>query len=284
LEIVTRPPRMTALSREVRSRGERIGFVPTMGALHEGHLSLVRRARQACDRVVMSIFVNPIQFGPGEDFSAYPRDLQRDADLARESGVEILYVPEEADIYPPDFRTAVTVEGLGTILEGERRPGHFQGVATVVLKLFHRVAPHIAFFGEKDGQQVVLIRQLVRDLEMDLEIETCPTVREADGLALSSRNAFLTPPERRAATILYRALKRAESVVLQEKERNSSRVLHLIRETLASEPLVVLDYASVVDAWTLETVGKIRGRILIPLAARVGATRLIDNLTVNLEE
>ena len=280
MEIVSRPTRMSVLSREARARGDRIGFVPTMGALHDGHLSLVRRARQASAWVVMSVFVNPAQFGPGEDLARYPRDIPRDADLAREAGVQILYAPDAVDVYPPGYHTYVAVEGLDSILEGASRPGHFRGVATVVAKLLNRVAPHIAFFGQKDAQQTILIRKMVRDLEMDVEIETCPTVREPDGLALSSRNAYLSREERRAAPVLYRALRRAEAAVVEEDERDPGALLEKIRETVGTEPLVFLEYAAVVDAETLEPVERIRGTALIPVAARVGATRLIDNIIV----
>lgn len=254
-----------------------------MGALHEGHLSLVRQARELSDLVVLSVFVNPTQFGAGEDLEKYPRDLERDANLARAAGVDLLYAPEAGDVYPPDYKTYVNVEGLDSILEGASRPGHFRGVATVVAKLLHRVVPHVALFGEKDAQQAALIKKMVRDLEMDVEIVTCPTVRETDGLALSSRNAFLSSAERRAAPVLYRALKRVETAVLKESERHAKCVLRLIRETVATEPSVTLDYAAVVDAETLETVENIRGTVLIPIAARVGATRLIDNITVKVE-
>ena len=284
MEIVTRAPRMTLLSREARAQGERIGFVPTMGALHEGHLSLLRRARQASTLVVMSLFVNPAQFEPGEDFQRYPRDLARDADLAREAGTQILYAPEEREVYPPGFGTAVTVEGMDSVLEGASRPGHFRGVATVVTKLLNRGAPHMAFFGQKDAQQAVLVRRMVRDLEMDVEIEICPTVREADGLALSSRNVFLNPEERLSAPVLCRALRRAESAIVSEEERDPERVLSIIRETVATEPLVSLEYVAVVDGETLQPLERIRGSVLIPLAARLGATRLIDNILLKVEE
>jgi len=275
---------MTILSREARSRGKRIGFVPTMGALHEGHLSLIRRARQLSDLVVLSVFVNPTQFGAREDLDLYPRDLPRDQALARETGVDLLFAPDAGAVYPPSYRTYVNVEGLDSILEGASRPGHFRGVATVVVKLLHRVAPHVALFGEKDAQQAALIKKMVRDLEIDVAIETCPTVRELDGLALSSRNALLSPAERRAAPVLYRALKKAETAVVKKRERDPKRVLERIRATVAAEPSVALDYAAVVDAETLETVERIRGTVLIPIAARIGATRLIDNITVRVEE
>ena len=284
MEIVTRAARMTLLSREARGRGERIGFVPTMGALHEGHLSLIRRARQVSSRVVVSVFVNPAQFAPGEDFDRYPRDLARDADLAREAGADLLYAPGRGEVYPPGFGTFVTVDKLDSVLEGASRPGHFRGVATVVTKLLNRVSPHIALFGQKDAQQAILIRRMVRDLELEVEIEICPTVREEDGLALSSRNVYLTPEERRAAPVLHRALKRAESAIVSEAERDPEHLLDLIRETVATEPLVSLEYAAVVGSETLERLQRIRGEVLIPLAARVGGTRLIDNILVRVEE
>jgi pantoate--beta-alanine ligase len=275
---------MTFLSREARARGDRIGFVPTMGALHEGHLSLIRRARQVSSRVVVSVFVNPAQFAPGEDFERYPRDLPRDADLARMAGADLLYAPERTEVYPPGFGTSVTVDKLDSVLEGASRPGHFRGVATVVAKLLNRVSPHVAFFGQKDAQQAILIRRMVRDLELEVEIEVCPTVREEDGLALSSRNVYLTPEERRAAPALYRALKRAESAIVSEAKRDPEQVLTLIREAVATEPLVSLEYAAVVSSETLEPLQSIRGGVLIPLAARVGKTRLIDNIIVRVEE
>jgi len=283
MDTLTSPDRMREMAREFRARGERIGYVPTMGALHEGHLSLIRRSKQVATKTVVSLFVNPAQFAPSEDFQSYPRNPERDAELARLAGADILYAPKLADVYPPGYRTYVAVEGLGTTLEGASRPGHFRGVATVVVKLLNRVAPHIALFGQKDAQQVILIKKMVRDLEMDLEIEICPTVREEDGLAMSSRNAYLTPEQRRAAPVLFRALKRAESAVLKERERSAQRIVGLIRETVAAEPNVILDYAEVVNAATLAPLERIEGSILIPVAARVGATRLIDNVILNVE-
>jgi pantoate--beta-alanine ligase len=284
MEIVGSPERMRALSRELRAQGERLGFVPTMGALHEGHLSLIHRARRVTSRVVVSIFVNPAQFGPQEDFRSYPRNPERDAERARLAGADVLYNPDARDVYPPGYRTYVAVEGLGTTLEGASRPGHFRGVATVVAKLLGRVAPHIVFLGQKDAQQAVLLRKMIRDLEMDIEIEVCPTVREEDGLAMSSRNAYLDPEERRIAPILYRALRRAETAVAKEGERNAARVVTLIQEVLAQEPRVTLDYAAVVDAQTLRPLERLRGEVLVPAAVRIGATRLIDNVILKVEE
>jgi len=284
METITRPEQMTLLSRKFRAQGERIGFVPTMGALHEGHLSLIRRAKTATTRTVVSVFVNPAQFGPAEDFRKYPRNPERDAELARLAGADVLYVPKAVDVYPSPYKTYVAVEGLGTTLEGASRPGHFRGVATVVTKLLNRVAPHAAFFGQKDAQQAVLIQKLVRDLEMDVLIEICPTIREEDGLAMSSRNIFLTPEQRQAAPVLFRALRRAESEVVRERERSTERIVKLIRETVAAEPRVALDYVEVVDAATLAPLERIQGNVLIPIAARIGSTRLIDNVILKVEE
>ena len=284
MEILRNPEEIAARSRELRAAGARIGFVPTMGALHEGHLSLIRRARELADRVVVSVFVNPTQFGPSEDLERYPRSLGRDAELAGGAGADLVYAPTAEAIYPAGYRTYVSLEGWDSILEGASRPGHFRGVATIVLKLLHRVAPDVACFGQKDAQQAILIRRMVRDLEMDTQIEICPTVREADGLAMSSRNAFLSAVERRAAPVLYRALRAVELEVLQNKERHAKCVLKLIRETLAAEPLVVLDHAAVVSAETLEPMDALRGQVLVALAARIGATRLIDNVILKLEE
>ncbi len=284
MEILRKPEEMSARSRQLRAAGARIGLVPTMGALHEGHLSLIRRARELADQVVVSVFVNPAQFGPSEDLDRYPRNLGRDVELAGAAGAGIVYAPPAEAIYPAGYRTYVSLEGWDSLLEGASRPGHFRGVATVVLKLLHRVSPDVACFGQKDAQQAILIRRMVRDLEMDLKIEIGPTVREADGLAMSSRNAFLGPEERRAAPVLYRALQRVETAVLGKGERHAKCVLKLIRETLAGEPLVVLDYAAVVSAETLEPIDPLRGQVLVPLAARLGATRLIDNVILKLEE
>jgi pantoate--beta-alanine ligase len=284
MEIVCSPERMRALAREFRAKGERVGFVPTMGALHEGHLSLIHRARRVTTRVVVSIFVNPAQFGPQEDFRSYPRNPERDAELARLAGADVLYSPDVKDVYPAGYRTYLAVEGFGTTLEGASRPGHFRGVATVVAKLLGRVTPQVIFLGQKDAQQAVLLGKMIGDLEMDVEMEICPTVREEDGLAMSSRNAYLDPEERRIAPILYRALRRAEEAVTREGERKAGRVVELIREVLAQERGVTLDYAAVVDAQTLQPLESLRGEVLIPAAIRIGATRLIDNVILKMGE
>lgn len=250
-----------------------------MGALHDGHLSLVRTARAECQLVVASIFVNPTQFGPNEDFQKYPRSLDQDRKTLEDAGVDYLFMPEATEIYPPGFRTWVNVEGLSDRLEGRLRPGHFRGVATVVLKLLELVQPQKAFFGRKDAQQARIMRQMAGDFHLDSEIVVCPIVREPDGLAMSSRNAYLNPTERRAATILFRALDTARTSILRG-ERDALRVVSLMRDTLRTEPLASQDYVEVVGEDTLEPVTRLRGRCLALLAARVGSTHLIDNLLI----
>jgi pantoate--beta-alanine ligase len=270
---------MKQVAGQARAEGRSTGFVPTMGALHAGHLSLVRAAVAECQPVIASIFVNPTQFGPREDFQKYPRSIEEDSKKLKDAGVDYLFSPEPSEIYPPGFRTWVNVEGLSDRLEGRTRPGHFRGVATVVLKLLEIVQPHKAFFGRKDAQQARIIRQMARDLHLDSEIVVCPIVREPDGLAMSSRNAYLKPEERRAATILFRALDGARSSI-SRGERDVLRLAAAMRDTLRTEPFAELDYAEVVDAETLEPVTRLRGMCLALLAARIGATRLIDNLLI----
>jgi pantoate--beta-alanine ligase len=259
-----------------RAAGKRIGLVPTMGYLHAGHISLVQAARQACDVVVMSIFVNPKQFGPQEDFATYPRDLEGDLRLAREAGVDAIFAPALAEMYPPGFLTEVSVHELTSPLCGAARPGHFNGVTTVVAKLFNIVWPDRAYFGQKDYQQVTVIRQMVTDLHMPLEVITCPTVREPDGLAMSSRNAYLNPAERQAALVLSRALRLATERLLQG-ERQGPRLAATLREYIAQEPLARVDYVAVADPDTLQEAGELAGTILVALAVYIGKTRLIDN-------
>jgi len=270
---------MKQVARQARAEGRPSGFVPTMGALHEGHMSLVRAAKAECQPVTASIFVNPTQFGPTEDFQKYPRRLETDRKQLEDAGVGYLFAPEAAEIYPPGFRTWVNVEGLSDRLDGRSRPGHFRGVTTVVLKLLEIVQPRQAFLGRKDAQQARLIRQMARDLHLDAEIVVCPIVREPDGLAMSSRNAYLNPAERRAATALYRALDGARQAI-ERGERDALRLTAAMREVLRAEPLVEPDYVELVDAETLEGVTRLRGACLAMLAARVGATRLIDNLLI----
>lgn len=267
-----------AMSAE-RGAGRSIGLIPTMGALHEGHLSLIRRARETCDVVVVSLFVNPTQFTPGEDLDAYPRDEGRDAQLAGSAGADLLFAPAAGEIYPDGFSTAVQVGGLTEVLEGASRgPEHFRGVTTVVAKLFNLVGPDVAFFGRKDAQQALVIARMARDLDFPVRIEVCPTVREPDGLALSSRNAYLRPPERRRAVALHRALVAAERSVA-DGERDARAVAGAARA--AMEPYgVEPEYLELVSPDTLSPVATIDGETLLTVAARVGAARLIDNTTV----
>ncbi len=261
---------------------ERIGFVPTMGALHEGHLALVRRAGELAGRVVASVFVNPTQFGPGEDFERYPRDPEGDARLLAGAGCHLLFLPEVEVVYPPGDATVVEVAGPAEGLEGERRPGHFRGVATVVTRLFNLVQPDLAVFGEKDAQQLAVVRRLVADLHLPVEIVGHPTVREVDGLAMSSRNAYLGAEDRRAATVLHRALTAARRAI-EAGERDAGRVRAILAEVLASEPRCTVEYAEVVEEESFRPVPAgvaLRGRLVVPVAARFGATRLIDNVRV----
>lgn len=259
------------------------GFVPTMGALHEGHLSLVRRARAECDRVAVSIFVNPIQFNNPGDLAAYPRTLERDCELLRAEDVDLVWAPDEAIMYPPGFQTYITVEQVTRPLEGAHRPGHFRGVATVVAKLFNVVQPQRAYFGQKDAQQAAVIRQMVRDLAFDLEIVVCPIVREPDGLAMSSRNVRLNPAERAAATVLYRALS-AAAAAWQQGRRDADALRGLMQATIAAEPLARADYVSAADPVTLDELQGEVSRALLSMAVFVGEVRLIDNMLVGVEE
>jgi pantoate--beta-alanine ligase len=252
------------------------GLVPTMGALHEGHLSLVQKARSECDHVGVSIFVNPAQFGAGEDLSRYPRDLDRDLKLLEPLEVDVIWVPAPDVVYPPAFQTWVTVEEVSRGQEGGLRPGHFRGVATVVAKLFNLFVPDKAYFGQKDAQQVVVIKRMVEDLNFPVEIVVCPTVRAPDGLALSSRNAYLSPEERRAATVLFRALSAARALY-EGGERNGGSLRAAMRAILDAEPLARADYISAADPETLTEVERTDAGVLLSLAVRIGSTRLIDN-------
>jgi pantoate--beta-alanine ligase len=268
---------------EARRNGRTIGLVPTMGALHAGHLSLIETARAQTDFVVVSIFVNPTQFGPNEDLHRYPRPLQRDLEQCGEAGVNLVFHPQPALMYPPGYRTYVEVTGLQDVLCGASRPGHFRGVATVVLKLFNLVQPDRAYFGQKDAQQVRIIQQMARDLNVPVEVCVCPIVREADGLALSSRNEYLGAEERRRAVVLHRALNEARRQI-EAGERDAAEVRRRITEIIASVPGAVLDYAAVVDADSLETLAQIDPGhpVLLALAVKFGGTRLIDNLLIQL--
>jgi pantoate--beta-alanine ligase len=256
-----------------------VGLVPTMGALHEGHLSLVRHARAHDDTVVASIFVNPTQFGPGEDYARYPRDPDRDLALLRDLGTDLVFMPPAEDVYPEGFDTYVQVEKLTQRLEGTHRPGHFRGVATVVTKLFNVVQPHHAYFGQKDAQQLAVIRRLARDLDLPVEVVGLPTVREPDGLAMSSRNMYLSPEERQAAIVLYRSLEAAQEL-WRSGVRDAARIRDRMSEVLAAEALARIDYVSVADAETLAELETVDRPALVSLAVRIGETRLIDNVTL----
>jgi len=278
LRRVVSPARVHGLVQGWKQAGLRVAFVPTMGAIHGGHLSLVRRARAAADRVVASVFVNPLQFGPGEDFARYPRPVRRDRALLARTGVDLLWEPRGADVYPPGHRTRVRVKGLGDVLEGATRPGHFEGVTTVVLILLETVAPHVLWLGQKDAQQAVLIERMARDLRLPVKVRRGATVREPDGLAMSSRNAYLAPAERAQAVALSRGLGAARAALVAG-ERSAARVVRAVREVWRRHPLVREDYVTVVDAQSLEPVKDVRAarRLLVAVAARVGPARLIDN-------
>ena len=270
---------MKEKAREARLEQPLIGFVPTMGALHAGHLALVERARRECSPVYASIFLNPTQFGANEDVSKYPRPLESDTEKLTAAKVDALFLPQAADIYPPGFSTYVQVGGLSERLEGKTRPGHFRGVATVVLKLFEIVQPHYAYFGRKDAQQVRIVQQMVRDLNLDTEIVVCPIVREPDGLAMSSRNAYLSGEERKTATVLSRALRSAETE-LAAGVRDSLELQRAMRKVLDGEPRALVDYAEIVDAETFAPVVRISRRSYAVLAVHVGKARLIDNMLI----
>ena len=274
--VSTEGPLRQAVSA-ARRTGKQVGFVPTMGALHAGHVSLIEAARAANGFVVVSIFVNPTQFGPNEDFTRYPRPLERDLDLC--AGVDLMFVPDVATMYPLGFQTVIQVKDLSDILEGASRPGHFEGVATVVLKLFNLVQPDRAYFGQKDAQQVRVIQQMVRDLNVPVEVVVCPTVREPDGLAFSSRNRYLDSDQRREATALNQALEEAEAMI-REGERNAAVIERAMAEHIAATPGAVLEYAAAVDRETLKPASPFRGAVLLALAVKFGATRLIDNRIV----
>ena len=256
-----------------------VALVPTMGFLHEGHLSLIRQAREECDHVVVSIFVNPTQFGPKEDLSKYPRDIERDLKLIEPLGTDLVWMPTAEIMYPKGYQTWVEVEAITSPLEGAMRPGHFKGVTTVVAKLFNGVQPHKAYFGQKDAQQAAVIRQMTLDLNFPIEIVVCPTVREADGLALSSRNVYLDPEQRKAATVLFRSLSEAKEMY-EGGERNAEKVRGKMKDVLAGEPLAEVQYVSCADYDTLEELIEIKGKTLLSMAVFIGKTRLIDNFVL----
>jgi len=277
MEIIRNIAAMKEFVRKVKNNGATLGFVPTMGYLHEGHLSLMRQAKAACDVVVASIFVNPIQFGPGEDYETYPRDLSRDAAVAEGAGVDVIFAPSVQEMYPSDFRSYVEVIDITSRLCGVSRPGHFRGVTTVVNKLFNIVQPDQAFFGQKDAQQVVVIKQMVKDLNMNVKVMTGPIIRETDGLAMSSRNVYLTEEERKAALVLSRSLRDVRQRLLAG-ERDAGQLRAFLEAQIAAEPLADIDYISICEASTLQEVDMVSGSVLIALAVRFGKTRLIDNM------
>jgi pantoate--beta-alanine ligase len=270
---------MKQITHEARAQDRIVGLVPTMGALHEGHFSLIRAAQRECAPVVVSLFVNPKQFGPSEDLNQYPRTLEADRAALEALGVDYLFAPSPQEMYPPGFHTAVVVEGLSDRLEGRSRPGHFRGVTTVVLKLFGIVQPRFAYFGRKDAQQARLIRQMSADLNLDNRVVVCPIVRAADGLALSSRNVYLKGEDRRASAALSRSLAVVRDEIARG-ERDTARLLAALRRILTTEPRVALDYAEIVDNETLEPIASLRGTCYVLLAAKVGDTRLIDNALI----
>jgi len=280
MKIVATIDSTRAATRAPRRQGQRVGLVPTMGALHEGHLSLVRAAKVQSDYVVVSLFVNPLQFGPNEDLAKYPRTWDRDRDLLEQAGVDLLFAPTNAEMYPDRATTFVNVEGLSERLDGQSRPGHFRGVTTVVSKLFHIVEPDRAFFGQKDAAQVAIMRRMVRDLNLPVEIVVCPIVREPDGLAMSSRNAYLNPEQRKQALVLSRALRRVEEL-FGRGEQDAAKLEAAGREVVAEEPGVRLDYLAIVDPDALEPVNPGGSGGLVAIAAYVGNTRLIDNVVLN---
>jgi pantoate--beta-alanine ligase len=277
MEVIKTIKEMKEFSSQTRRAGKTIAFVPTMGYFHDGHLSLMREGRRRGNLLIISLFVNPTQFGPNEDFKNYPRDFERDSKMAEEVGVDVLFAPEASDMYPLNHQTIVRVEKVTQNLCGRSRPIHFQGVTTVVMMLFEIVMPQVAIFGEKDYQQLVTIQQMVRDLHLSVEVVGMPTVREVDGLAMSSRNAYLLPEERKAALSLYRSLQKAKEL-LRKGERKADRILHEMKGIFQSEPLVRIDYVQICDAYTLQDVDRIEGDVVVALAAYLGKTRLIDNL------
>ena len=282
MEIINRVMRMSSVARDIRAERKTIGFVPTMGALHEGHLSLMAQARELCDVLIASVFVNPTQFGANEDLSRYPRDLARDAEHAFTKGVDYIFAPTLDDMYPNGFATYVIVEGLSEKLEGASRPGHFRGVTTVVNKLFNIVQPHFAFFGRKDAQQVIVIKRMVKDLAMNVEIVVGVTVREEDGLALSSRNVYLSSEERKAATVLRRALEKCRQLN-NGGERDCGRLVSAMKSIIEAEPLARLDYVAITDINNLDPITTVPhiSPTLVSGAIFIGRTRLIDNIVLN---
>ncbi|MFC1714290.1 pantoate--beta-alanine ligase [Candidatus Poribacteria bacterium] len=280
MKLITSPSQIQSYCRLARAEGKTIGLVPTMGFLHEGHLSLMRPARVENDLLVVSIFVNPTQFCPNEDYEAYPRDLQRDSEMAAEVGVDVIFSPTAKDMYPNGYATFVNVERVTEKLCGAARPGHFRGVTTVVAKLFNLTQPHRAYFGQKDAQQTVVIRRMVEDLNFGVEIVVLPTVREDDGIAMSSRNKYLKEDERQAALVLIRSLRMTEELI-RSGQRDAAEINRRIRDMIEAEPLARIDYIALVNADTLADLDTVKGKTLIALAVFIGKTRLIDNVVLD---
>jgi pantoate--beta-alanine ligase len=282
MQIIKKSDDLKAAVSDARRKGKTIGFVPTMGALHRGHISLVERSKKETGFTVISIFVNPSQFGPNEDFNKYPRDIEKDRALLEEAGADLIFFPDSHEIYPEGFSTWVEPGEPARILEGERRPGHFRGVCTVVLKLFEIVRPDSAFFGQKDAQQFAVLDRMVKDFNLPLRMVECPIVRDHDGLALSSRNAYLNETERRAAVIYHKSLQNA-SELIENGERKAEAIIESIKRTVETEPLAKLDYAEIVDAEAFKKIADMHGTIYILIAGFMGATRLIDNVKISLD-
>ncbi|MGQ9617662.1 MAG: pantoate--beta-alanine ligase [Candidatus Aminicenantia bacterium] len=282
MEIFSKIEELKKKLGEEKRKGKSIGFVPTMGYLHEGHLSLVRQSIKETDVSVVSIFVNPIQFGPGEDFNRYPRDIDSDIELLEKEGVNYLFYPDNDEMYPKGYKTFVEVNDLGKKLCGKSRPGHFKGVTTVVLKLFNIVKPDRAYFGQKDAQQAIIIKKMIKDLNLDIDLVVMPIVREKDGLAMSSRNVYLNEEERTGALVLYKSLKEAEKMIL-EGERDAVKIIEKMRNVIIQYPKAVIDYIEIVDTEELESVNPLKGEFLIALAVYIGKARLIDNIIMEVQ-
>jgi pantoate--beta-alanine ligase len=280
MKIINDIDKMKTYARIMKKENKLVGLVPTMGYLHEGHLTVMRAARNQSDIVIMSIFVNPIQFGPGEDFKKYPRDIKRDEELVRSCGVDVIFYPKKEDMYPEDFSTYVNVESLTKELCGKSRPGHFRGVTTVVMKLFEIVKPDIAYFGQKDAQQAYVIKKMTEDLNMDITMKIMPTVREENGLAMSSRNSYLTKPEKKDASEIYKSLKLAEDLI-NSGQTDPKKVIKKMRDLLSKKPSLKIDYISIADTKTLKDVAAIDGEVLVAVAVFIGKTRLIDNIILS---
>ena len=283
MKIIDSIQRMHTMVKILKKEGKSIGFVPTMGYLHDGHMSLMKAARSHTDTVVLSIFVNPLQFAPSEDFDKYPRDLPRDEDMARRAGVDIIFYPKKEEMYPEGYCTYVEVNGLTEGLCGASRPGHFKGVTTVVAKLFSIVRPDMAYFGQKDAQQAIVLKRMVDDLNMGIDVKILPIVREKDGLAMSSRNVYLLAQERKDAVVLYESLKKAEEAVKQG-ERDPKAIVKAVSEMIRKKPSARIDYIAVVDTKNLRELKTISGEALVALAVFIGSTRLIDNIILTLNE